>query len=57
MTATKQPADHSHGNGESTPGAKPNQPPDPEGAKRATEQNDLTTGHSEPDDGGDDNAK
>jgi hypothetical protein len=38
-------------------GGKQNQPPNPEGANRATQENDLTTGHSEPDDGGDDNAK
>jgi hypothetical protein len=30
---------------------------DPEGAAQATRDNDLTTGHSDPDDGGADNAK
>ena len=30
---------------------------DREGADKATRDNDLTTGHSDPDDGGDDNAK
>lgn len=33
------------------------QPPDPKGADEKTKDNDLTTGHSEPGDGGDDNAK
>lgn len=32
-------------------------PEDHEGAAKATADNDLTTGHSEPDDGGADNAK
>jgi hypothetical protein len=30
---------------------------DRERADKATQDNDLTTGHSDPDDGGDDNAK
>lgn len=34
-----------------------NQPPNPEGTDKATKDNDLTTGHSTPGDGGDDNAK
>ena len=34
-----------------------NQPPSPKGAEQATKNNDLTTGHSQPGDGGDDNAK
>jgi hypothetical protein len=32
-------------------------PPDPRGAEKATNDNDLTTGHSKPGDGGDDNAQ
>lgn len=34
-----------------------NQPPNPKGADEKTKDNDLTTGHSQPGDGGDDNAK
>jgi hypothetical protein len=45
------------GNGtEQKPADKSNSPPDPKGAEKATQDNDLTTGHSELGDGGDDNA-
>jgi hypothetical protein len=33
------------------------EPQNPEGAAQATKDNDLTTGHSRADDGGDDNSK
>lgn len=32
-------------------------PPNPAGAAKATQDNDLTTGHSDQGDGGDDNSK
>jgi hypothetical protein len=35
----------------------PRHPEDRKGAARATQDNDLTTGHSTPGDGGDDNSK
>jgi hypothetical protein len=35
---------------------KDQKPPDPKGAEEATKDNDLTTGHSKPSDGGDDNS-
>lgn len=38
-------------------GADAGHPEDREGAAKATADNDLTTGHSAPDDGGGDNAK
>jgi hypothetical protein len=44
------------GAGQKAPG-NDNQPPDPEGVGKATRDNDLTTGHTTPGDGGDDNAK
>jgi hypothetical protein len=31
-------------------------PPNPKGADQATKDNDLTTGHTKPSDGGDDNS-
>jgi hypothetical protein len=37
--------------------SNPNAPPDKKVADKATADNDLTTGHSDDDDGGDDNAK
>jgi hypothetical protein len=33
------------------------EPPNPEGTAKATEDNDLTTGHGKSGDGGDNNAK
>jgi hypothetical protein len=44
------------GNGsEQKPANKSNQPPDPKGAEKTTQDNNLTTGHTRPGDGGDDN--
>lgn len=47
------------GNGteQKVPDTKANQPPNPEGTEKGTKDNNLSTGHSKPGDGGDDNAK
>ncbi len=48
------------GDGDKPEEAKPansSEPPDKKGSDKATQDNDLTTGHGDPDDGGDDNAK
>ena len=46
------------GEGKDTPPLpQGNQPPKPQETEEATKDNDLTTGHSTPGDGGDDNAK
>ena len=43
--------------GENEQGTKAQEPPDKEGADKATQDNDLTSGHTRDGDGGDDNAK
>ncbi len=37
--------------------ANSNDPPNKAASEKTTQDNDLTTGHGDPDDGGDDNAK